>query len=329
MTTDPDHTPTVIVIGSLNADILLDVDRLPRPGETVAASAFTRAWGGKGANQAVAAAGLGGRTYFVGAVGHDALGEDAVRELTQSGVDVSHVQRAAAPTGTAYVFRELSGENAIVTLAGANAALDAGHVRDVILHLDVARAVVVSNFEIPDEAVLAAADASAARGWSFVLNPGPARKLSSELASRVTVLTPNAEEVSQLGWPTVSALLTAGVDTVVVTRGAEGVDLYLDGTELRLSAFPVEVVDTVGAGDAFTAGLAVGLASGETLQESAVLGAATAAIAVTGMGARGKRITMAAALAIIRAGDRAKSQRLLSPLQRFGNAPSGPNSAHR
>jgi ribokinase len=304
MTTDPDddHTPTVIVVGSVNADMLLDVDRLPRPGETVAARALTRAWGGKGANQAVAAAGLGARTYFIGAVGHDAYGADAVDDLTQSGVDASHVQRAAAPTGTAHVLRELSGENAIVIVAGANAALDAGHVRDIILQLDVVNAVVVSNFEIPEEAVLAAANASAARGWRFVLNPAPSRRLSPELASRVTVLTPNGEEVSQLGWPAVSDLLAAGVEAVVVTRGGEGVDLYLDGTVLRVSAFPAEVVDTVGAGDAFTAGLAVGLAAGETLQASALLGAATAAIAVTGTGARGSRITMAAALAIIRSG---------------------------
>jgi ribokinase len=305
MTTVPadDRRPTVIVVGSLNADVLLDVGRLPRPGETVAASAVAQAWGGKGANQAVAATGLGARTYFIGAVGYDAYGEDALDDLAQSGVDASNVLRVTAPTGTAYVLRDLAGENVIVTVAGANAVLDADHVRDVILHLDVARAVVVSNFEIPDEAVIAAADASAARGWRFVLNPGPARGLSPELARLVTVLTPNAEEVSQLGWPTVSDVLAAGVDSVVVTRGAEGVDLFLDGTELRIPSFPVEVVDTVGAGDAFTAGLAVGLASGETLQESAVLGAAAAAIAVTGMGARGKRITMAAALAIIRSGN--------------------------
>jgi ribokinase len=304
MTKDPDgdYTPTVVVVGSLNADVLLDVDRLPRPGETVAASALTQAWGGKGANQAVAAAGLGARTYFIGAVGYDAQGIEAIDDLTRSGVDASHVQRAATSTGTAYVLRDLRGENAIVIVAGANAALDADHVRDVILHLDVASAVVVSNFEIPDAAVIAAANASAARGWRFVLNPAPARRLSPELASRVTVLTPNAEEVLQLGWPTVSDVLAAGVGSVVVTRGAQGADLYLDGTELRIPAFPVEVVDTVGAGDAFTAGLAVGLASGETLQESAVLGAATAAIAVTGTGARGKRITMAAALEIIRSG---------------------------
>ena len=212
------------------------------------------------------------------------------------------MQRAAAPTETAYVLREPSGENAIVTVRGANAVLDADHVRDVILHFDAVDAVVVSNFEIPDEAVIAAADASAARGWKFVLNPGPARRLSPQLASRVTLLTPNAEEVSQLGWPTVSALLAAGVHAVVVTRGGEGVDLHEDGTVLRMPAFPVEVVDTVGAGDAFTAGLAVGLLSGETMQASTLLGAATAAIAVTGAGARGKRITMAAALAIIKPG---------------------------
>jgi ribokinase len=309
MTTGPEngHKPTVIVVGSINADMLLDVDRLPRRGETVAARAFTPAWGGKGANQAVAAAGLGAHTYLIGAVGEDAAGAAAIDDLTRSGVDASQVLRVGAPTGTAHVLREPSGENAIVTVAGANAALNADHVRDVILHLDVADAVVVSNFEIPDEAVIAAADVSAARGWRFVLNPGPARRLSRELASRVTLLTPNAREVSQLGWPSVSDLLAVGVDAVVVTRGGEGVDLHVHGTVLRTSAFPAEVVDTVGAGDAFTAGLAVGLASGETMQASVVLGVATAAIAVTGTGARGKRITMAAALAIIRTGQSGRS----------------------
>lgn len=298
--------PTVVVVGSLNADLLLDVDRLPRPGETVTARRATRVWGGKGANQAVAAAALGARTFFVGAVGRDSRGTEGLADLERSGVDTSGVARVDAPTGKAHVLREPSGENMIVVVPGANDALEGGHVRDALDRLERTDVVVVSNLEITDAAVSAAAAACSERGWEFVLNPGPARRLSPELLAKVSVLTPNAEEVSQLGAPSAQDLLATGLGALVVTRGAAGVDVHAGGRVVRVPAFPVHVVDTVGAGDAFTAGLAVGLAAGDSLEAAARLGTASAAIAVTGAGARGARITMAAARALVSASVRAR-----------------------
>ncbi|WP_137293876.1 ribokinase [Nocardioides dongxiaopingii] len=302
MPNPPDPTPTVVVVGSLNADLLIDVERLPRAGETVTALATAVAWGGKGANQAVAAAGLGARTIFVGAVGRDSRGTEALDDLARAGVDTTGVDRVEQPTGTAHVLRDAAGENLIVVVPGANHALSADHVRHVLEHLDVDDAVVVSNLEVPDDAVLAAATAAAARGWRLVLNPGPARILPPELLALVAVLTPNAEEVLLLGADSVADLLAAGTGAVVVTRGADGVDVH-DGERAggprRLPALPVDVVDTVGAGDAFTAGLAVALASGARLDDAALFGTAAAAIAVTGSGARGAPLDPAAVRALL------------------------------
>ncbi|WP_134768705.1 ribokinase [Nocardioides sp. 1609] len=299
MSIPPASHPMVVVVGSLNADLLIDVERLPGAGETVTARGTSETWGGKGANQAVAAAGLGARTVMVGAVGRGDRGTGALADLARAGVDTSGVVRVARPTGTAHVLRDAAGENLIVVVPGANHALDADHVRGVLDRLDVEDAVVVASLEIPDAAVLAAATAASDRGWRFVLNPGPARPLPPDLLALVSVLTPNAEEALLLGADSVPDLLAAGVGAVVVTRGADGVDVHAGGATRTLPAFGVDVVDTVGAGDAFTAGLAVGLASGASLDDAALLGTAAAAIAVTGAGARGARIDPDAARALV------------------------------
>lgn len=294
--------PTVIVIGSLNADLLLDVERLPGPGETVTALRAGRAWGGKGANQAAAAARLGARTRFVGAVGRDEVGEEALVALERVGVDTSAVARVGEPTGSAHVLRDAAGENLIVVVPGANALVDPGHVESSLASISDGEVVVVSNLEIPDDAVLATARVCAERGWPFVLNPAPARPLTPELLALVTVLTPNAEEATGLGPSSPAALLAAGVDAVVVTRGADGVDVHAGeaGAEpARIAAFEVDVVDTIGAGDAFTAALAVALASGQPLAEAARLAVAAAAVAVTGPGARGADLSLAAAHSLL------------------------------
>jgi sugar/nucleoside kinase (ribokinase family) len=175
---------TVVVVGSINADLLVSVPRLPAPGETVIGGRFRRAPGGKGGNQAAAAARLGAQTWLVGCVGDDDPGREARQELCKAGVDTSLLAVGRAPTGVAAVITDTAGENAIAVASGANDELDADLVRVACAAVPAADAVVLACLEIPDEAVLAAAEVAAARGWPFVLNPAPARPLAPELLRR-------------------------------------------------------------------------------------------------------------------------------------------------
>jgi ribokinase len=277
----------VVVVGSVNVDFLVSVPRLPAPGETVIGGRFQRAPGGKGGNQAVAAARLGGRTWLVGCVGDDDLGRQAREELRQAGVDTSLLGTGRAPTGVAAVLVDPGGENAIAVASGANDELDPETVRAALASIPARDAVVLACLEVPDPAVLAAAGSAAARGWPLVLNPAPARPLPPALLGRCAVLTPNRHEVAGLGPASVADLLAAGAGAVVVTRGAEGADLYRAGRPVaHQPPFAVRAVDTTGAGDAFSAALAWALAGGRALEEAVRLAAATAALSTRAVGAR-------------------------------------------
>jgi ribokinase len=278
---------TVAVVGSINADLMVSVPRLPAPGETVIGGRFRRAPGGKGGNQAAAAARLGAQTWLVGCVGDDDLGREARQELCEAGVDTSLLAVGRAPTGVAAVITDSAGENAIAVASGANDELDADLVRVACGAVPTADAVVLASLEVPDEAVLAAAEVAAARGWPFVLNPAPARPLAPELLRRCAVLTPNHQEVTALGRSSVQDLLADGLEAVVVTRGAHGADLYRpDQPVLHQPPFAVPVVDTTGAGDAFSAALAWALAAGRSLEEVVRVAAAVGALSTRAVGAR-------------------------------------------
>jgi ribokinase len=280
-------TESVVVVGSVNVDLIVRVPSLPHPGETVIGGAFHRAHGGKGANQAAAAARLGAETWIIACVGDDPFGAEARQDLESRGVRLPFLGRGKRPTGVAVITVDHSGQNAIAVASGANEELDADAVGRAIGVLDVPRAVVLANLEVSDDAVMAAAEAAEGRGWPFVLNPAPARPLDRSLVSRCHVLTPNEHEVRELGMSSVEKVLNAGADAVAVTRGAEGVDLHRPGRKMHHQpAFPVEVVDTTGAGDAFSATLAWGIAAGHTLEEAVRLAAAGAAFSTTALGAR-------------------------------------------
>jgi ribokinase len=282
---------TVIVVGSANVDLVMRVPRLPAPGETVIGGTFSRAPGGKGANQAAAAAKLGARTWFVGKVGEDDLGTWTRSDLEATGVDCSGLGTSRASTGVAQIWVDEAGENAITVASGANADVDGAFVIDALGRIDVDRAVVLANLEIPDGAVTAAADAASARGWPFVLNPAPARPVGRTVLGKVAVLTPNRSEAVALA-PSIEALLDAGVDTVVVTLGGDGAEVHRAGLDVhRQSAFAVEVRDTTGAGDAFSATLAWALADGRDLAEAVWLAAAGGALAARAVGARASLAT--------------------------------------
>ncbi len=273
----------VVVVGSVNADLVVAVDVLPRPGETVAGGRFSRWGGGKGANQAVAAARLGASVAMVGAVGDDAFGAEALRDLSHEGVDVSAVARVDAPTGVALIVVDAVGENQIAVASGANAELSAETVRAA----DLSGAVILLGHEVPDAAVLAGAEA----GGRVILNPAPARAIDERVLAARPILTPNASEAAQLTGEseleTAARALAARTGApVLVTLGAAGA-LLADGELERIPAPRVDAVDTTGAGDTVNGALAAELAAGRELREAARFALAAAALSTRAEGARG------------------------------------------
>jgi ribokinase len=222
---------------------------------------------------------------FVGLVGQDDMAGEARRDLEDAGVDVSLVRNRPTHTGVAGILVDEGGDNLIAVASGANAELDGAAVTEALGRIDLPSAVVAANLEVPDQAVAAAAEVAADRGWRFLLNPAPARAVERGLLARCSVVVPNEREAAALG--SVEGLLDEGVGAVVVTRGREGADLHRAGRPAhRQPAFPVEAADTTGAGDAFCAALAWALAEGRHLEDAVTLAAAAGALACRGVGAR-------------------------------------------
>jgi ribokinase len=276
----------VVVVGSVNADLVVTVRELPQAGETVTGGTFARHGGGKGANQAVAAARAGARVSWVGAVGADDLGDEALRELQAEGVDVAAALRLDdVATGVAVIVVDERGENQIAVASGANAALTGKAVEAALSPLLTASGVVLLGHEVPPEAVAAGAASARAAGWQAILNPAPARDLIDGLDS--VILTPNADEARRLSGESdldaAARVLRARTGApVLVTMGADGA--LLDG-EL-LPAPPVDVVDTTGAGDTVNGALAAGLAAGEPLRDAVAFALAAASLSTRVAGAR-------------------------------------------
>lgn len=301
MTAPPAHG-SVIVVGSINVDLVVVTDRLPSPGETVIGGAFSRAQGGKGANPAAAAAALGARTYMVGLVGDDDLGRGAVADLRERGVDVSGVGTVDAPTGVALIMVDAAGENLIAVASGANGRLDGARVLEALTQLGSSEAVLLASLEIADDAVEAAATAAGSRGWRSILNTAPARSLSPDLLGRFDVVIANEHEIEGIVTGSVEGLLELGVHAVVVTRGAAGADLHRpDAPVVHQAAYPVEVLDTTGAGDAFCGAFAASLAEDGSLELALRVGAAAGALASRAVGARASLGDAAAVGALIEA----------------------------
>jgi ribokinase len=280
-------TPTVIVVGSINVDLVTRVERLPHPGETVIGGEYTMSHGGKGANQAVAAARLGARVFLVGMLGDDDLGRAARDELEEEGVILDEIRTGISHTGVAQILVDAAGENLIAVASGVNDELSASMVTESLARIAEADPVVLSVLEVPDAAVEATATAAGRRGWRFVLNPAPARPLDDGILAHTDLLTPNEHEVEGLGRRSPDELLSAGVRAVVVTSGKQGADLFRPGAPAHhQAAFDVSSVDTTGAGDAFSAGMAVAMAQRRGLEDSVRFAAACGALATRKMGAR-------------------------------------------
>jgi ribokinase len=261
----------VTVVGSINLDLVATVPRLPRPGETLTGAALDHVPGGKGANQAVAAARLGAEVRFVGAVGGDDFGRQATAELIAARADLSAMQKARAPTGVALILVDEAGENQIVVVPGANHALDPAAI-------DVGEPdALVCQLEIRDEAIEAALRQTDA---FFCLNAAPARPVSAAMLERADLIVANSLELEALGSSPLGALFA-------VTLGAEGALLLENGEEVARAVPPaVEAVDGTAAGDAFTACLVVSLLEGREREEALQRACAAGAIAASRPGAQ-------------------------------------------
>ena len=276
----------VVIVGSVNEDLNLVVVRLPAPGETVGEAAMGTSLGGKGANAAVAVARLGGAARLVARVGDDQAGDDARARLAAERVELDDVASTSEPTGVAIVVTDAEGENVVIVAPGANGRLSEDDVVTAIARLDEAPTAVLANLEVPLEAVLAAARTAQRRGWPFVLDPAPAQMLPAELVVACSVLVPNRHELELLHREGVEGLLELGAQAVVTTLGAQGAELRTGAGSRRFDAYPVEVRDTVGAGDAFAGGLALRLAENAPIEDALELALAAGALATRGPGAQ-------------------------------------------
>jgi ribokinase len=283
----------LLVVGSANADLVIDVERRPGAGETVLGSDLAVHPGGKGANQAVAAARLGARTALLARVGDDAHGRLLLDSQRAAGVDTVGVLVGGAPTGVALITVDPSGDNSIVVSPGANSRLTPQDIRAAACLFQTSR-VVSAQLEIPLETVVAVA-ASLAPGSRFVLNPSPPRPLPAVLLAACDPLIVNEHEAKVIlggsatggepeDWARI--LLAKGPRSVVVTLGAQGALVASAEGVTRVAPVEVDAVDTTGAGDSFTAALAWQLGTGSSLAEAAAYAARVGAVAVTRRGAQ-------------------------------------------
>ncbi len=276
--------------------MVVRTDRLPRPGETVIGGTFFMNPGGKGANQAVAVARLGGRVAFVCKTGDDLFGSEARRLFREEGIDASHLLTDPdAPSGVALITVDRQAENSIVVAPGANARLTPDDLKGAAVAFEEAD-IVLMQLEIPMETVEQAAFAARALGKRVVLNPAPAAWLPARLLTALDLITPNETEAEALTGIRITDRRTAdlaarrlaatGVRQVVITLGAQGALIHEEGISRIVEGYPVRAVDTTAAGDVFNGALVVALAEGCTLVEAARFACKAAAISVTRPGAQ-------------------------------------------
>ena len=265
----------VCVVGSANLDLVATVARLPGPGETVPGSTFFEYPGGKGLNQAVAAARAGASVAFVGALGEDAAATTLRAVMDEDGIDSSHVTTVPVATGRALIGVSTTGENSIIVVAGANGTVTA--------HDIPAARVVLTQLEVPLAAVERALRAGRAAGAITVLNPAPVQPIDASVLQWCDIVVPNEHEVELLGG--VAHLLAAGAGAVVVTMGSRGAALHTADGVIHIEPFAVVPVDTTGAGDTFSGSLCARLAAGDDLSAALRFAAAAGALCTTKAGA--------------------------------------------
>jgi ribokinase len=290
------NKPKIVVVGSSNMDLVVKSPRIPSKGETILGGDFIMTPGGKGANQAVAAAKLGAEVYFVAKLGDDIFGQQSLSNFQKVGIKTEYVEQTKeAPSGVALITVDEAGDNLIVVAPGANLKLlpeDVKKARSAI----ASSGAVSAQLEVPLETVEFTARLANDAGVPFILDPAPAQKLGDELLRMVSVLTPNETEAEILtgikitdeksAHAAAQNLLERGVKAVVLTMGSEGYLLATKDETHFVSSIKVNAVDTTAAGDAFTGALGVGLARGKNLKDAALFANYVAALSVTKMGAQ-------------------------------------------
>jgi ribokinase len=288
----------IVVVGSSNTDLIVQLPHIPAPGETVLGGRYSQAAGGKGANQAVAAARAGGKVTFITCVGDDAMGRQAVAGYEAQGIDVSHIRvDSSQQSGVAVIFVADDGQNSIGVASGANMALTPADVHNAVRVLRNADVLLV-QLEVPMPTVIAAIEVAHAAGVTVILDPAPAPKeaLHADLLGLVTLLTPDEGEASRLSGIDVAgrngaseaawALRQLGAANVLVSLGGAGALLATPEGEQFIDAFKVKAVDTTAAGDTRNGAMAAALAEGATLLDAIRFGSAAAAVAVSRLGAQ-------------------------------------------
>ena len=289
--------PSIVVVGSVNMDLVIRAPRMPAPGETIAGSGFRTIPGGKGANQAVAAARMGADVHFIGSVGGDDFGVRLKQGLADDGIDLTHLSvLKEESTGVAMIILDAKGQNSIVLSPGANGRVTPEQIEACADTIAGAR-MLVCQLETPLAAVTRAVDIAYDKGVPVILNPAPAVPLDRALLAKIKYLIPNETEASLLSGVQVADAETAGaaarrlvddgVEQVLITLGDKGVVSSLeDRATSSVPAIPVPVVDTTGAGDTFVGSLAVELASGRSVREAVQYAQYAAALKVTKLGAQ-------------------------------------------
>lgn len=289
-------TNKIVVVGSTNTDMVIHGKYFPKPGETVLGGGFFMNQGGKGANQAVASARMGGQVSFISRVGNDVFGEQALLSLKKEGIDTTHVIiDPNEPSGIAQIIVDDSGENSIVVAPGANMRVSKDDI-DSAMNLIYGSDIVLMQLEIPLETVIYAASAAYNAGKKVILNPAPAVALSDELLHSLHSITPNESEAELLtgvkvmdisSAETAAKILRAkGVNIVIITLGANGAYISTETLQRHISAPKVNAIDTTAAGDTFNGALAVALSQNKSVTEAVSFANYAAALAVTRMGAQ-------------------------------------------
>ncbi|MFC2125228.1 ribokinase [Bacteroidota bacterium] len=286
----------IVVVGSSNTDMIIKVPHLPKPGETILGGEFTKAAGGKGANQAVAASRAGGDVTFIAKVGDDIFGESAVNGFIDDNINVDFVLKdPEAPSGVAQIFVSEDGENCIAVASGANARLSVEDIRNA-RHSIKSADILLTQLETPIETISEAVKIARNEGKIVILNPAPAQPLPDELLASLTVITPNETEAELLTGVKVideesasaasAVLKKKGVETIIITLGSKGAFVDHDGEQYMVTGFKVEAVDTTAAGDTFNGALAVALAQKKSFRDAVIFANAAAALSVTKLGAQ-------------------------------------------
>ena len=288
--------PKIIVVGSSNTDMVVKSQKLPAPGETVTGGEFLLAAGGKGANQAVAAARLGGNVTFIAKTGNDVFGQQSIQQYNAEGICTDYIfSDPEHPSGVALIAVDANGENSILVASGANGTLSVEDIETAKNEIETA-GIVLMQLEIPIETVEYAAGIASQNQVQVILNPAPAQSLSDWLLQHLYIITPNKTEAERLTGITVNdwesaqsaadCLSEKGVEIVIITLGAEGA-LVKEGNQYhRIASEKVKAVDTTAAGDTFNGALCVGLSEGLSVVEAVKMACKASAIAVTRLGAQ-------------------------------------------